>query len=256
MKNIFDFSTDSYRIFTELGITKTLVDIARDNILRNDVAHYIDHVDSVIRLSYQYANTLVPDATGRVNGFSHWTIKRVVVIAALFHDAGCWIDRDTHEVRAFEIVLGLTGIGRGRGVYYSEADYIGIAILEHRASYQKARSNVMSEIVAAADRGLLTYEETLRRSYLYARFRINLPVEKSIEHAVKHIHEKFGPDGRAYTNLPTFCATQDITKLQSDTLDFTEGRKICLARGKEWETYYSEVIDYVKRKTENQSREK
>lgn len=241
-KAINNFDEGVLATLKGLGIHGNLVHFARTNIERNDVAHYFDHVDAVIRQS-QFLATIVFAESSQ---YKDPSVKRIVAIAALMHDTACWHDRDTHHEVAAAWMMDLLDSEESLkfyGLEPEEVPKIATCILEHRASWTKPRSGILSEIVAAADRGELTYEECLRRSYLYGRYYKKLDVENATVHACEHISEKFGTEGYAYNNLPKLCllATDNINLLRIQAMDIKLGTSIIIKRREGWEKYYQEV---------------
>lgn len=241
-KAINNFDEGVLEILKGLEISDNLIHFARTNIERNDVAHYFDHVDAVIRQSYFLAAIAFTES----NKYNDPSVKRIVVISALMHDTACWSDRDKHHEIAAQWMTDTLNSEESLkfyGLIPEEVPEIATCILEHRASWKKSRTSIFSEIVAAADRGKLTYTECLRRSYLYGRFEKQLDIEAATTHACNHIAEKFGTDGYAYENLPKFCllAVDDINLLRVQAMDKKLGSSIVTKHREGWEKYYQEV---------------
>ncbi len=62
-KAINNFDEGVLEILKGLGVSKNLIDFARTNIERNDVAHYFDHVDAVILQSQFLATIAFAEST-------------------------------------------------------------------------------------------------------------------------------------------------------------------------------------------------
>lgn len=241
-KAINNFDEGVLEILKGLEISDNLIHFARTNIERNDVAHYFDHVDAVIRQSQSLATIAFAES----DKYKDPSVKRIVAIAALMHDTACWVNRaDHHKIAAEWMMNNLDSEESLKfyGLIPAEVPIIATCILEHRASWDKDRSSIYSEIVAAADRGKLEITECLRRSYLYGRFAKGLDVKAATTHACDHIADKYGENGYVYNKLPKLClmATEDINLLRTQAMDKKLGNSIITDHREGWEKYYQEV---------------
>lgn len=237
-----DFDDDVLQILKDVGVRDSLIEFARLSIMQNDVAHWFDHVGAVIKQGLFLSKLANAESNPKVVK----RCNRIVVIAALLHDTACWLDRDRHHEVASRWVTDVLGDGNSLtwyGLLSDEVPIIAQAILEHRASWKSPRMTLESEIVAAADRGKLEITELLRRSYLYGRFNLGYDQDQGLEHACKHIADKFGESGYAYENLPKLClmAKDDINLLRNQAMDKKLGQDIIINNRDVWEKFYQEV---------------
>lgn len=162
----------------------------RDFYRYTDSAHRLDHILSVKSNAVRIAYLL--------NETQH--LKNVLVAVAAHDIFSTPADRASHHIKAFNYVLDSAPILRRRFKLTSddvtEAAY---AVLEHRSSHKGGYNSIVSEIVAAADRGIPTVEEVknyMHRSYLYARDH-GKSVTDSKFHAIGHVQNKFGRNGKS-----------------------------------------------------------
>lgn len=152
-------------------------------IRMSDSAHNEEHIRAVVI----EANRLCPANWG---GY----MRRQVTVAALTHDLGCAVrgGRDNHEVYSAQIARGLLD-----GYYGFDVEEIIEAILQHRGSYTGVRTGVVSNIVAAADRGRPSASVLFLRAYLYTKEINDVDHDTAIKHAIDYNIAKFGYEGYA-----------------------------------------------------------
>lgn len=145
-----------------------------------DKAHGTDHIYNVLA-----------DAK-KIKGSN---LSVAETLAIIFHDAGNEVDRDDHEKIGANYFMEIIS-----GIKYTDTLKVAHAIREHRASYKGKFSSPVSELLSSADRGKpdsLAY--TLKRSYDYA-VKHGDNHEEAINHAIKHIKEKYSRNG--YARIP------------------------------------------------------
>ncbi|MGL5397207.1 MAG: hypothetical protein ACRDBQ_18320 [Shewanella sp.] len=124
----------------------------------------------------------------------------LALIGAGVHDIYSTVEnRAEHHRLAYDWVLNNSGFLRDTfpEIIRREEDVLCVAFaaLEHRSSYEyRTYYSPVSELVSAADRGIVTVEvgSYFDRSYLYARTSANKNVADSVIHSIEHIKEKFG----------------------------------------------------------------
>ena len=117
-----------------------------------------------------------------------------LVLAALFHDIYSDIDRENHHTLAADWFTKFM-IKQDK---YSTTDIIemALAIKEHRASYKGEYSSLLSEVLAAADRGAPNLNSFIIRSAKYHLEREpNSYLKTIVENVYKHMLEKFSRKG-------------------------------------------------------------
>lgn len=182
-----------------------------------DSAHRIDHIRSVmsnvIRICYQQ------------NWQEH---LKLALIAAAVHDIYSTKEhRNEHHIKAFNWVLdNKVVLARKYKLSFDECYTVAYAAMEHRGSFKGNYNSIVSEIVAAADRGIPSKDDVvnyLSRSYLYARDSQGKSISDSKFHAVNHIQEKFGRN--AYAKVPDWYGEVFATQL-AERLDIIENLDI------------------------------
>lgn len=162
----------------------------RDFYRYTDSAHRLDHILSVKSNAVRIAYLL--------NETQH--LKNVLVAVAAHDIFSTPADRASHHIKAFNYVLDSAPILRRRFKLTSDdVTEVAYAVLEHRSSHKGGYNSIVSEIVAAADRGIPTVEEVknyMHRSYLYARDH-GKSVTDSKFHAIGHVQNKFGRNGKS-----------------------------------------------------------
>jgi len=160
---------------TYIEIFKNSVISVKDFYINNDNAHQIDHAFKVLDNLLDINNIL--KETDNIS---------VLIIAAVYHDIySNKKDRAKHHVLAAEYIL----IDRYIDSVLSIEDklLVSIMIREHRASFKGKRDNILCEMMAAADVGLLTLRDMIQRSRKYN--------DGDINRVIKHLKEKFGHGG-------------------------------------------------------------
>lgn len=239
--NVHWFTDEALSVMKEVGVSDILIQFAGANIKRNDAAHYFDHVSDVIVLSYKYAT----EATKETE-MHREEIIFCSVVAALLHDVACHVDRDSHHSIACVWIQSRSNdqlISEGINPKYKTA--IANAIFEHRASFTGVRKSIISEIVAAADRGRIDSTEFLRRSYLYARSH-GKNVNSATKHAAEHIKTKFGTGGYGYTKFPEICHLNfpgAVERVSTELDDIDRSIKTIKVNRDQWESDFKEITN-------------
>lgn len=164
----------------------------------NDSAHQIDHADAVAYNAVKILEWM------RNKGFavkSH--ITGMAIIAAYAHDVFSKTDlaiRKVHHEKAYEFVLQ-RGVGCLESLNGDELLDVALACREHRASWKGEYSNLLSEIVASADRGKPNLDDYLYRAFQYGMDVYGHSLLTAPLRALFHINYKFGSNFTA--NVPT-----------------------------------------------------
>lgn len=170
---------------------------------RNDVAHQRDHAIAVVNAAHD-----IIQLSSELE--SH---RQVILTGALLHDIKCWVNRDKHHILGALAAKRVMAENPDVLGLFNENDIINIevCILEHRASWKHARSNLLSDCVASADRGDVDINAYLRRAirYRYSHMPAGTKVTHDIkmnivEDSVQHMREKFGVRGYAWATLPHY----------------------------------------------------
>lgn len=162
----------------------------RDNYLKNDLAHRLDHAHAVMR-----------DAVHIAGLISAQHLIPQLIAAAYYHDIHR-LTPDTHNVLAYEEVFSDSDFIKGIGAAENDDEIhaIALACLEHRASWSGEYSGVVSEIIAAADRGAPDRTDVnfrMRRSYLYGRDTLGMCHLTAQQHAMRYVKDLYGVNGNA-----------------------------------------------------------
>ncbi len=150
---------------------------------RNDDAHGIEHIKTVIRRSLELAKNY------DVN------IDMVYTIAA-YHDFGVYIDRKTHEIISADMFMKDENMKK----WFSDEQRIIMkeAIEDHRASCNHEPRSIYGKIVSAADRMIATVDSRIKRACISSlRLHPEFTREEHISRVYNHLSEKFGENGYA-----------------------------------------------------------
>lgn len=184
---------------TELNkLWEKLVRQFRDFYRYTDSAHRMDHINSVksnaIRIAYMLGQT------------EH---LKLILIAVAAHDIfSTKEDRASHHIKGYSWILDNKPVLK-RKYKLTDDDCLTIAhaVLEHRSSHKGNYNGIVSEIVAAADRGIPSVDDVsnyMHRSYLFAREQGKSKGDAKF-HAVGHVQQKFGRNG--VSNVPSWYGT-------------------------------------------------
>ena len=145
-----------------------------------DKAHNISHANKVIRASLDLARRLGAD------------LNMAYVIAA-YHDLGLSGPRAVHHLTSGKILKADARLKR----WFSD-DQLKImkeAVEDHRASASRAPRSLYGKIVAEADRDIVP-ENISRRTIQYGLANYpQLDTNGHWQRFVKHLDEKYGPNG-------------------------------------------------------------
>ena len=195
-------------------VDKNLKKFIEESILpeynKNEKAHGIDHINYVIRRSFELIEQNKLDVD-----------SNMVYAIAAYHDIGHHIDPKKHEQVSADIMSKDENLRQ----FFSDEELVIIkeAIEDHRASSDHDPRTIYGKIVSSADRNN-TVEQCLKRSYYYGK-RLNPDAtdRELYERAFEHLNLKFGVNGYAkfylkdkeYENF-----LEDIRKLLIDKEKF------------------------------------
>ena len=154
---------------------------------RNEFAHGINHIKTVIRRSLELADGYDVDFN-------------IVYTVAAYHDLGHFIDRKRHEIISAEMFMKDENIKR----WFADEQRMVIkeAIEDHRASCNHVPRTIYGKIVSTADRTIVDMDNTIKRSYTYGKKNyIGLSEEEQFERVYEHLVEKYGENGYAKVYL-------------------------------------------------------
>lgn len=167
---------------------------------RNEFAHGINHIKTVIRRSLELADGYDVDFN-------------IVYTVAAYHDLGHFIDRKRHEIISAEMFMEDENIKR----WFSDEQRIVIkeAIEDHRASCDHIPRTIYGKIVSTADRTIVDIDNTIKRSYTYGKKNyIGLSEEEQFERVYEHLGEKYGENGYAKVYLEDKEFDEAVGKLR------------------------------------------
>lgn len=153
-----------------------------DHYAKNDPRHKIDHADSV----YESALFIAGELGLRDSIDTTW-----IALAAYWHDAFVWVSRKMHHQLAYEYIM-TTDHPHIAAVGTIGRECIATATLQHRASGDGIYSSDLSQIIAAADRGVPSVEARCKRSYVAGSDN------QEIARCVQHLKDKYGSNGYAH----------------------------------------------------------
>lgn len=170
---------------TDMGVDPAIVGYVEEHVIpeyeKFDKAHRPDHVRMVIQQSMALA-AHKPELD-----------IDMVYLAAAFHDLGLVNGREMHHVDSRRILEG----DRFVNSRYTreEITVMGEAIEDHRASGKNRPRNDYGLILAEADR-FIDVETIIRRTVQYGLKNYpELDRQGHYERTVRHLEEKYGPEG-------------------------------------------------------------
>lgn len=185
-------------------LNEELVEYIKNEIFplydRNEFAHGINHIKTVIRRSLELADGYDVDFN-------------IVYTVAAYHDLGHFIDRKRHEIISAEIFMKDENIKR----WFSDEQRLVIkeAIEDHRASCNHVPRTIYGKIVSTADRTIVDMDNTIKRSYTYGKKNyIGLSEEEQFERVYEHLVEKYGENGYAKVYLEDKEFDEAVSKLR------------------------------------------
>lgn len=167
---------------------------------RNEFAHGINHIKTVIRRSLELADGYDVDFN-------------IVYTVAAYHDLGYFIDRKRHEIISAEMFMKDENIKR----WFADEQRMVIkeAIEDHRASCNHVPRTIYGKIVSTADRTIVDMDNTIKRSYTYGKKNyIGLSEEEQFDRVYEHLVEKYGESGYAKVYLEDKEFDEAVSKLR------------------------------------------
>ncbi len=185
-------------------LNEELVEYIKNEIFplydRNEFAHGINHIKTVIRRSLELADGYDVDFN-------------IVYTVAAYHDLGHFIDRKRHEIISAEIFMKDENIKR----WFADEQRMVIkeAIEDHRASCNHVPRTIYGKIVSTADRTIVDIDNTIKRSYTYGKKNyIGLSEEEQFDKVYEHLVEKYGERGYAKVYLEDKEFDEAVGKLR------------------------------------------
>lgn len=173
-------------MLTVTMLEKKLIGDVRAFYLKTDKAHGLDH-----------AMAVMTNASILCFKLKRMDVLRPALVAAAYHDIFSGKGtREVHHIHSHGYLLdNLEKMMRRYGLTRDEVILAAYACLEHRNSWGGDEYNsIVSEIVAAADRGIPKVGEVeamVKRSYIYHRDH-GRSISSAKFHAASIIKEKFG----------------------------------------------------------------
>ena len=167
---------------------------------RNEFAHGINHIKTVIRRSLELADGYDVDFN-------------IVYTVAAYHDLGHFIDIKRHEIISAEMFMKDENIKR----WFADEQRMVIkeAIEDHRASCNHVPRTIYGKIVSTADRTIVDIDNTIKRSYTYGKKNyIGLSEEEQFDKVYEHLVEKYGERGYAKVYLEDKEFDEAVGKLR------------------------------------------
>lgn len=167
---------------------------------RNEFAHGINHIKTVIRRSLELADGYDVDFN-------------IVYTVVAYHDLGHFIDRKRHEIISAEMFMKDENIKR----WFADEQRMVIkeAIEDHRASCNHVPRTIYGKIVSTADRTIVDMDNTIKRSYTYGKKNyIGLSEEEQFDKVYEHLVEKYGESGYAKVYLEDKEFDEAVSKLR------------------------------------------
>lgn len=190
--------------FMMKNVNKDLVEYIEKEIFplydRNEFAHGISHIKTVIRRSLELASRYDVDLN-------------IVYTVAAYHDLGHFVDRKRHEIISAEMFMEDENIKKWFN--NDQRTIIKEAIEDHRASCNHEPRTIYGKIVSTADRTIIDIDDTIKRSYSYGKKNyIGLSEEGQVEMVYQHLLEKYGENGYAKVCLEDKEYDEAVGKLR------------------------------------------
>ena len=185
-------------------LNEELVEYIKNEIFplydRNEFAHGINHIKTVIRRSLELADGYDVDFN-------------IVYTVAAYHDLGHFIDRKRHEIISAEMFMKDENIKR----WFADEQRMVIkeSIEDHRASCNHVPRTIYGKIVSTAGRTIVDMDNTIKRSYTYGKKNyIGLSEEEQFDKVYEHLVEKYGESGYAKVYLEDKEFDEAVGKLR------------------------------------------
>ena len=156
---------------------------------KKDSSHGWSHVENVAKNALEINRKMILNLN-----------EEYLVLAALFHDIYSDTNRENHHALAADWFAKFM-------IEQHKYDTINIlemslAIKEHRASYKREYSSLLSEVLAAADRGAPDLNSLIiRSSKYYLEKEPNRDLKTVAENVHKHMLEKYSRTGYMKYNV-------------------------------------------------------
>lgn len=154
-----------------------------DAFYKKDSSHGWSHVEDVAKNALEINRKMILNLN-----------EEYLVLAALFHDIYSDTDRKNHHTLAADWFARFMV----KQYKYDAIDILemSLAIKEHRASYNGEYSSLLSEVLAAADRGAPDLNSLIiRSSKYYLEKEPNRDLKTVAENVYKHMLEKYSRTG-------------------------------------------------------------
>ena len=154
-----------------------------DIFYKKDSSHGLSHVEEVAKNALEINRKMILNLN-----------EEYLVLVALFHDIFSDIDRKNHHTLAADWFIKFMK----EKDKHDEIDILemSLAIKEHRASYNGEYSSLLSEVLAAADRGAPNLKSIIfRSSKYYLEKNLNKDLKEVAEDVYKHLLEKYSRNG-------------------------------------------------------------
>jgi HD superfamily phosphodiesterase len=154
-----------------------------DTFYKKDSSHGWNHIEDVAKNALEINRRMILNLN-----------EEYLVLAALFHDIYSDTNRKNHHTLAADWFAKFMI----KQYKYDAIDILEMssAIKEHRASYKGEYSSLLSEVLAAADRGAPDLNsKIIRSSKYYLEREPNSDLKTIAENVYKHMVEKFSRTG-------------------------------------------------------------
>lgn len=163
------------------SIDKSLKEHIEKNVFpvysKNDEGHNFEHIKYVINRSERLSKDMDID-------------RNILYTAVSYHDIGCHIDRETHEIISAQMMMKDEVLKQ----FFDkeELNTIKEAIEDHRASSESEPRTIYGKILSSADRPV-NVEEIIKRAYLYGkRYFSEYSLDDHIDRVYNHFVKKYG----------------------------------------------------------------
>ncbi len=147
----------------------------------NDNAHNQEHLEYVINRAIKI-------------GEKEKLNLNIIYTAAVFHDVGHHINKESHEIVSAEILSKDAFI---KEFFNSdELKIIKESVLDHRASKKESPRSIYGKVISSADRST-SFNNLLKRVYEVSKNKKSSCSSDIVDESYNHIKNKYGKNGYA-----------------------------------------------------------
>lgn len=176
---------------------------------KNDEGHNLEHIKYVLGRCERLSKDMKLD-------------KNILYTAAAYHDIGCHIDRETHEIISAQMMMDDTVLRE----FFNEEELniIKEAIEDHRASSENEPRTIYGKILSSADRNN-SIDLTLHRMYFMSKkLYPENSEDEQIERMYKRFTKKYGSSDGSDGYAKSWVDDPEFDKLKKDSKELSQDK--------------------------------